>query len=61
MNKHGSGPYIKEKVVWLCETTPCRVYISLSTIAYLIVGIDKENYGFLNFHTSNNQLKTGFC
>ena len=27
----------------------------------LIVGIDKENYGFPNFHTSNNHLKTGFC
>ena len=28
---------------------------------YLIVGIKKENYGFQNFHTSNNHLNTGFC
>ena len=25
-----------------------------------VVQINKENYGFPNFHTSNNHLKTGF-
>ena len=31
-------------------------YLSLSTV----VGINKENYGFQNFFTSNNDFKTGF-
>ena len=35
-------------------------YLSLSTVV-LNSRIDQENYGFPNFHTSNNHLKTGFC
>ena len=34
--------------------------VSLSTVV-LNSRIDKENYGFPNFHTSNNHLKTDFC
>ena len=36
------------------------VAISLSTVV-LNSRIDKENYGFPDFHTSNNHLKTDFC
>ena len=34
--------------------------ISLSTVV-LNSRDRKENYGFPNFHTSNNHLKTDFC
>ena len=38
-----------------------RYVLSLSTVVLNSIGIDKENYGLPNFHTSNNHLKTGFC
>ena len=34
--------------------------LSLSTVC-LIMGIDKKNYSFCIFDTSNNHLKTDFC
>ena len=54
----GRYPYCSLIMYHLC----LYKYLSLGTVVlYLIVVIDKENYGFHNFHTSNNQLKTGFC
>ena len=45
-------------VLYVC--TVCNVYMSLSTVV-LNSRIDKERYGFPNFHTFNNHLKTNFC
>ena len=45
--------------VW---TSPSKVS-ELTSLSMVVLNskVDKENYGFPNFHTSNNHLKTGFC